>query len=339
MLRIGNPTRVNDKMLSFTYERRFEAHPDYPTLWKIRKDLRELRMARRHSDQWHQKIDRLRSRATELEIRINGDIFREARVIASTLVGSSSHLLDGMKFSTLFIDEAAQALEAASLIPMRRAGRVIFAGDHCQLPPTVKCHEALKQGLGVSLMERVVTNHPECVVLLTLQYRMHEDIMRFPSEWFYNGAMQAAPEVSNRGILDLDIPVEWIDSSELIKEEPEDEAGYDESGNDKPQSHNMTFAEALAGETHGRINKDEALLTLQTLQNYIDKIGKRRIADERIDIAVISPYRAQVRYLRRLIASTPYLRELRKQITVNTVDGFQGRESDIQGNRIRIHNF
>ena len=101
----------------------------------------------------------------------------------------------------------------------------------------------------------------------------------------------------------------------------------------------MTFAEALAGETHGRINKDEALLTLQTLQNYIDKIGKRRIADERIDIAVISPYRAQVRYLRRLIASTPYLRELRKQITVNTVDGFQGRESDIQGNRIRIHNF
>lgn len=329
VLRIGNPTRVNDKMLSFTYERRFEAHPDYPTLWKIRKDIRELRMTRRHSDQWHQKIDRLRSRATELEIRIKGDIFGEARVIASTLVGSSSHLLDGMKFSTLFIDEAAQALEAASLIPMRRAGRVIFAGDHCQLPPTVKCHEALKQGLGVSLMERVVSSHPECVVLLTMQYRMHEDIMRFSSEWFYNGAMQAAPEVRNRGILDLDIPVEWIDSSELIKDEPEDEAGSDESGNIMPSARKMSFAEALAGESHGRINKDEALLTLQTLQNYINKIGKRRIAEERIDIAVISPYRAQVRYLRRLIASTPYFRELRKQITVNTVDGFQGRESDI----------
>lgn len=139
VLRIGNPTRVNDKMLSFTFERRFEAHPDYPQLWAIRKALRELRAKRkRGDDKYHQKVERLKARATELEIRINSELFGEARVIACTLVGSANRLLQGMKFGTLFIDEAAQALEAACWIPIRKASRVIFAGDHCQLPPTVK---------------------------------------------------------------------------------------------------------------------------------------------------------------------------------------------------------
>ncbi|MDE6561501.1 MAG: AAA family ATPase, partial [Muribaculaceae bacterium] len=225
VLRLGNPSRVNDKMLSFTYERRFEAHPDYPDLWGIRKTIRELRSAkRRGSDQWHQKMDRLRSRATELEIRINQDLFNSAHVIASTLVGSASRLLDGMKFSTLFIDEAAQALEAASLIPMRRAGRVVLAGDHCQLPPTVKSYEAMKAGLGKSLMERIVENHPEAVTLLTMQYRMNHEIMRFSNEWFYGGAMTAAPEVRHRGILDFDTPIEWIDPPSLPETSfPEDD--------------------------------------------------------------------------------------------------------------------
>ncbi|MDE6335864.1 MAG: AAA family ATPase, partial [Muribaculaceae bacterium] len=213
VLRIGNPSRVNDKMLGFTYERRFEAHPDYPTLWSIRKAIRELQGNRKNrTEQWHQKMDRLKSRATELEIRINHDLFNSAHVIASTLVGSSSRLLEGMKFSTLFIDEAAQALEAACWIPMRRAGRVILAGDHCQLPPTVKSFEAMKGGLGKSLMERLVENHPEAVTLLIMQYRMNEEIMRFSSDWFYAGAMKAAPEVHYRGILDYDTPIEWIDT-------------------------------------------------------------------------------------------------------------------------------
>ena len=138
VLRIGNPSRVDDKMLSFTYERRFEAHPDYPQLWAIRKAIRQLRQNRKRGDSsWHQKMERLKDRATALEIGINQQLFGEARVIACTLVGSANRLLDGMKFGTLFIDEAAQALEAASWIPIRRAGRVILAGDHCQLPPTV----------------------------------------------------------------------------------------------------------------------------------------------------------------------------------------------------------
>ena len=153
VLRIGNPTRVNDKMLGFTYERRFESHPDYPQLWAIRKAIRELRKNRKKgSENYHQKMDRLKSRAAEIEIRINSELFGEARVIACTLVGSAHRLLEGMKFGTLFIDEAAQALEAACWIPMKRASRVILAGDHCQLPPTVKSIAALRAGLGKTLI-------------------------------------------------------------------------------------------------------------------------------------------------------------------------------------------
>ena len=201
VLRIGNPTRVNDKMLSFTYERRFESHPDYELLWSIRKAIRELRAHRkRGDDKFHQKLERLKERATELEIRINAQLFGEARVIASTLVGSSSRLLEGQKFGTLFIDEAAQALEAACWIPIRRVSRVILAGDHCQLPPTVKSIAALKGGLGKTLMERIVENKPETVTLLKMQYRMNEEIMRFSSDWFYGNQVESAPEVKYRSI-------------------------------------------------------------------------------------------------------------------------------------------
>lgn len=321
VLRLGNPSRVNDKMLSFTYERRFEAHPDYPTLWSIRKNIRELQGARRHAtEQWHQKIDRLRSRTTELEIRINNDIFDNAHVIASTLTGSSSRLLDGKKFSTLFIDEAAQALEAAAWIPMCRAGRVILAGDHCQLPPVVKCYEALKGGLGKSLMERIVENHPEAVTILSVQYRMNEEIMRFSSEWFYDGGIQAAPEVRYRGILDYDTPIEWLDTSKIP---------LDTSDSLLEADKDLAFKETMAGESYGRLNKDEALLTILTLQNYIERIGKQRFLDERIDVGVISPYRAQVHYLRKLMARTSFFKPFRSQISINTVDGFQGQERDV----------
>lgn len=320
VLRIGNPSRVNDKMLSFTYERRFESHPDYPDLWSIRKAIKELQGSRRHNtEQWHQKMDRLKSRATELEIRINNDLFNSAHVVACTLVGSASRLLEGMRFSTVFIDEAAQALEAACWIPLRRAGRLILAGDHCQLPPTVKCHEAMKKGLGISLMERLVENHPEAVTLLTTQYRMNEEIMKFSSDWFYGGKMTAAPEVRFRGILDFDTPIEWLDTSEL-------RLGTDTP--DTPDSE-MAFKEAVSGSSFGRINKDEALLTVLTLQNYIERIGKERFLDERIDVGLISPYRAQVRFLRQLIKRTPFFRPFRNAISVNTVDGFQGQERDV----------
>ena len=319
VLRIGNPSRVNDKMLSFTYERRFEGHPAYTDLWSIRQNIHRLHKEKGRSESWHQKMDRLKSKATELEIRINNDLFGSAHVIASTLVGSSSRLLSGMKFSTLFIDEAAQALEAATWIPIRRAGRVILAGDHCQLPPTVKSYEAMKAGLGKSLMERLVDNHPEAVKLLSIQYRMHHDIMEFSNRWFYNGAMEAAPEVKSRGILDFDTPIKWIDTEEIIKDS--------ENCALSPEPDKI-FYETIT-DNYGKINKDEAVLTLLSLQNYVEKIGISRIIEENIDFGVISPYRAQTVYIRKLIKQTPFFKPIRKLISVNTVDGFQGQERDV----------
>ena len=327
VLRIGNPTRVNDKMLSFTYERRFEAHPDYTLLWSIRKAIRDLRSHRkRGSDSYHQKLERLKERATELEVRINVQLFGEARVIACTLVGSANRLLEGQKFGTLFIDEAAQALEAACWIPIRRVSRVIFAGDHCQLPPTIKSFAALKAGLGKTLMERIVENHPETVTLLKMQYRMNDEIMRFSSDWFYGNQVESAPEVKYRSILDLDIPMTWIDTSEFMNEELKTQSNHDSS---LFTLHSSLFKEEFVGESFGRINKAEAELTLLALEQYFKKIGKARILDERLDVGVISPYRAQVQYLRRLFKKREFFKPYRHLISVNTVDGFQGQERDI----------
>ncbi len=314
VLRLGNPTRVNDKMLSFTYEHRFADHPDYPKLWQVRRTMREMRRKRRESgERFHQKLDRLKELAVELEVRINADIFGQVRVIASTLVGASSKLLDGKKFGTVFIDEAAQALEAACWIPIRRASRVILTGDHCQLPPTVKSLEALKGGLGMTLMERIVKNKPECVSLLQIQYRMNDEIMQFSSDYFYHGLMTSAPEVAHRLIHEGDAPILWFDTSTI-------NLGEDEKSD---------FKEQFIGESFGRVNKGEANLTISLLQIYFQRIGKQRILDDRIDVGIISPYRAQVQYLKRLIKKRAFFKPYRHLITVNTVDGFQGQERDV----------
>lgn len=310
VLRIGNPTRVNDKMLAFTYERRFEAHSDYPELWQIRKIIREMtgrlrKSGREDRERLHNQLTKLRVRATGLEIRIDTELFTEARVIACTLVGAASRVLERKRFSSLFIDEAAQAIEAACWIAISRADRVILAGDHCQLPPTIKCIEAARGGLGRTLLEKVVLHKPETVSLLKIQYRMHEDIMRFPSRWFYHDELEAAPEVKYRGILDFDTPVSWIDTSEL------------------------DLQEKAVAEGTGRLNTGEAELLVRELKNYMERIGIRRILEEHIDFGVISPYRAQVHYLRHLLKKEPFFRPCRRLITVHTVDGFQGQERDV----------
>ena len=337
VLRIGNPTRVNDKMLGFTYERRFESHPDYPQLWAIRKAIRELRKNRKKgSENYHQKMERLKSRAAEIEIRINSELFGEARVIACTLVGSAHRLLEGMKFGTLFIDEAAQALEAACWIPMRRASRVILAGDHCQLPPTVKSIAALRAGLGKTLMERIAENKPEVVTLLKIQYRMNDEIMRFSSDWFYGGKVESAPQIKYRSVLDYDHPITWIDTSNeenqiTIEGEdaPEDSASTSSPASAANQNSDLNFKEQFVGESFGRINKAEAELTLLTLAEYFTKIGKQRVLSESIDVGIISPYRAQVQYLKKLIKKYEFFKPYRRLISVNTVDGFQGQERDV----------
>ena len=321
VLRIGNPSRVNDKMLSFTYERKFESHPDYPELWSIRKMIRQIKENRKHGDNVHQKIARLRDRATEIEMTINAQLFDEARVVACTLVGSANKLLVRHKFSTLFIDEAAQALEPACWIATRRASRVILAGDHQQLPPTIKCYEAMKQGLGKTLMERIVENQPEAVTLLKVQYRMNDDIMKFSSDWFYHGQVESDDSVKHRSVLDFEHPIQWIDGNEMLQqvnEELKDE-----------EKLNIDFTEQFIGENHGRINKAEAELVLSTLNNYINKIGKERFLAERLDVGIISPYKVQTQYLRQQIRKREEFRPFRQVISVNTVDGFQGQERDI----------
>ena len=308
VLRIGNPSRVNDKMLSFTYERRFESHPDYPQLWSIRKAVRELYSQLRKAsnrESVRTKINSLKDRATDLEIRINESLFSEARVIACTLAGSANRVLVGQKYGTVFVDEAAQALEAACWIAIRKADRVILAGDHCQLPPTVKCVEAARQGLGHTLMQAVVKNKPDAVSLLKVQYRMNDAIMRFSSDWFYGGMLQSAPEVRYRSILDFDTPIEWVNTE------------------------GMDCNEEFVGDSYGRINKAEAELSVVQLKNYITKIGRERFLEERIDVGLISPYKAQVQFLRQLLKKDSFFKPYRSAITVNTVDGFQGQERDV----------
>lgn len=315
VLRIGNPSRVTESMLANTYEHRFEAHPDYADLWQVRRSIRQLyaQPKKGRADSFHQKVARLRERADELEMRIRHTLFDQSRVIACTLTGAANQLLTGQHFHTLFIDEAAQALEAACWIALQKADRVIFAGDHQQLPPTIKCPEAMCGGLGRTLMQHIAENKPQVVRLLRMQYRMNEVLMRFSSNWFYNGLLEAAPEVKHRSLLDdIDTPLVWINTDDAIDVENTD------------SNH-----EQYVGNSYGRINKAEAQLTLTTLHRYVERMGRHRLLEERVDFGIISPYRAQVQYLRNLIRHDEVLRPLKKQITVNTVDAFQGQERDV----------
>jgi len=312
VLRVGNPMRVSDNLLAATYERRYEAHPDYTELWAIRKAIRDAvsrlsgnRLSGSERSSLGNHVSKLRNRATELEIRINEELFASSRVIACTLIGTASRVLERMQFSTLFIDEAAQAFEGACWAAIRHADRVIFAGDHKQLPPTIKCKEAEKAGLSRTLMEVVAQSKPTCVELLTVQYRMHRDIMKFSSDWFYHGRLTAAPECAERTIVPIDPPLIWIDTANL---------GYEEEQNPLSQS---------------RLNTNEGILLVETLKLYVNQIGKNRLIDERVDFGIISPYKSQVQLLRRLIKNEKELKQLLPYITVNTVDGFQGQERDV----------
>lgn len=324
VLRIGNPTRVTDKMLQDTYERRFESHPLYDQLWGIRRNIRQIYEHREGSrESRHQKIARLKERAAELEYRINEELFDDARVIACTLTGSAHHLLTGRRFPTLFIDEAAQALEAACWIAIQKADRVVLAGDHRQLPPTIKSPAAMSGGLDKTLMQTICEKQPRCVSMLNVQYRMADDIMQFPNKEFYDGCLYSDPSVKYRGILDWDTPIEWIEA-----EEP-DASDASNSADNIDYSDPITFGESSAPDGISRVNPAEAQLALQTLHDYLERIGRDRILYERLDIGIISPYKGQVHLLRRMMRKDSYWKPFRQLISINTVDGFQGQERDI----------
>ena len=311
VLRVGNPLRMSDEMLDCSYERRYAAHPDYHELWSIRKMLRgDNKVAnaeRRH---------KLQQRETELEIKINADLFEQARVVSCTLIGSAYRIMERRRFSTLFVDEAAQALEPACWAAMLRADRVVMSGDHQQLPPTVKSMAAAKGGLADTMMQKVVALWPRAVSLLTVQYRMNEDIMAFPSRWFYHNRLQAAPEAADRLVSPLDTPLMWLDTSSSPTTSPTGERN------------DVQLAE-LRTRTGSISNSQEARLVIHTLRDYIEMVSPQKIESERVDFGIITPYRGQARLLRRLLKMQHYFRRLKRHITVGTVDGFQGQERDV----------
>lgn len=310
VLRIGNSARISDSVLESTFERRYAAHPSYPQLWSIRKAIRQLQSQKTKGESTHQKIASLRDRGQDLDMRIRQEIMQSARVIACTLTGAGHHLLQGMNFSSIFIDEAGQGLEASCWIGILKAGRVVLAGDHMQLPPTVKSNEALRRGLGKTLMETVAETHPESVTLLGVQYRMAQPIMDFPSRWFYNGQIVAADEVAYNSIIPWDPFLEWKDTS--LEDVAEGEEAMDE-----------------VTDSGSRINRTEAKLAIRTLRNYIEEIGKDRVMNDNINFGIITPYKAQATLIRQVLKSHPYFKQLRRLVTIGTVDGFQGQERDV----------
>jgi ATP-dependent RNA/DNA helicase IGHMBP2 len=317
VIRIGHPARVTEQTLSKTLDARIAAHPSYPELRSLRKKMEQVKaMAVKYKREfgYHEREQRkmlkeearaMKADADMLEFYIVTDLLQKAEVICSTLVGSSHPILRGRKFKTVFIDEAAQSLEAACWIPILKSQRVILAGDHCQLPPTIKSNDAAKQGLAVTLFEKGVANHPEMATMLKVQYRMHEAIMKFPSTYFYKDDLIAHPSVKSELLRPNQAPVEFIDTA------------------------GCGFAEKQDPESLSRFNQEEASLLIWQTEKLVEEIGVEEWLHQNLTMGMITPYRAQVDQLHKLAEASPILEPLNKLITINTVDAFQGQERDV----------
>lgn len=317
VLRIGHPARVTEQALSKTLDAKIAAHSNYPELKSLRKRMEQTKSAAlkfKRNFGYHEKQERrmllqeakiLKADADMLEFYIVNDLLNKSDVICSTLVGASHPVLKGRRYKTAFIDEAAQALEAACWIPIMRTQRVVFAGDHCQLPPTIKSAEAAKAGLATTLFEKGIEKHPDHASLLQVQYRMNENIMTFPSTWFYDGKLVAHESVKLGVLRPYESPFEFIDTAG---------AGYDE-GQDP--------------ETLSRFNEEEAALTVKLVEKLVAEIGEDNWIQEKISLGIITPYRAQVERLQHLVDVSPTLLPVQRLITINTVDAFQGQERDV----------
>ncbi|MEY4930065.1 MAG: hypothetical protein RI909_789, partial [Bacteroidota bacterium] len=316
-LRIGHPARVTEQSLSKTLDARIAAHPHFHELRALRKKMENARaMAHKYKRNfgYHEKEQRralyeeartLKADADVLEFYITNDLLNTSDAICCTLVGSSHPVLRGRKFKTVFIDEAGQALEPACWIPLLKSQRVVFAGDHQQLPPTIKSHEAAVQGLSKTLFEKGIEKFPGHSHMLQVQYRMHEAIMKFSSDYFYKGSLIAHPSVAHELLRPNQSPIDFIDT-----------AG---SG----------FTEEQDKETLSRFNKEEAALLIRLIEQLIDEIGFETWIEQNLTMGIITPYSAQVDQLHRLAEGSAQLEPLHKFISINTVDAFQGQERDI----------
>ncbi|MCU0418442.1 MAG: AAA domain-containing protein [Cyclobacteriaceae bacterium] len=317
VLRIGHPARVTERSLSKTMDARIAQHVHYPELKSLRKRMEQLKgMAGKYKKRFghHEREQRrllyeearlLKADADLLEFHIITELLNQTQAICCTLVGASHPTLRGRKYQTVFIDEAAQALEPACWIAMLRAQRVILAGDHQQLPPTIKSHEAAKQGLATTLFEKGIAKHPSMASMLRVQYRMHEKIMAFSSRQFYDGQLKAHESVAAWRLRPYHAPVEFIDTAGI---------GY---------------AEKQDPETLSRYNEEEAQALIRHVEALVEELSMESWLEEKITMGIITPYRAQVDRLVALAEASPGLEPLHKLITINTVDAFQGQERDV----------
>lgn len=314
VLRIGHPARVTEQSLSKTLDARIAAHEHYKELRNLRKKMEQLRdTAFKYKRKYGyaekeqrrmllQEAKAMKADADVLEFYIVNDLLQNSDVITCTLVGSSHPLLRGKRYKSVFIDEAAQALEPACWIPILRAGRVIFAGDHNQLPPTVKSVEAGKNGLAQTLFEKCIERQPKTAAMLQVQYRMHEDIMRFSSKIFYHNELIAHDSVRTRTLAENCIPFEFIDTA------------------------GCGFTEAQDPETLSRYNDEEGQLLIRQIEKLVSAFGTENWT---FTFGIITPYSAQVERLQKLREASEILAPIQSLINVNTVDAFQGQERDV----------
>jgi ATP-dependent RNA/DNA helicase IGHMBP2 len=319
VVRLGHPSRVSETLLAHTLDVQISSHKDFKQIKELKKRAIEYRnmalkykrnFGREERNQRRIILDesrKLQQEAEAIENYITQDILSRARVFTCTLVGAASYLLKDREFDTVFIDEAAQALEPASWIPITKGKRVIFAGDHCQLPPTVKSQEAAKGGLSVTLFEKCIQRQ-KADVMLDTQYRMNEQIMKFSSTQFYQDKLMAHASVKDQlltGDAAFTAPVEFVDTA------------------------GCGFEEKVEEETSSTLNPEEAQLLFKHFTTLVETIGQQVMIDDKIKIALISPYKAQVNFLKELLVAAELDECFKKQVSINTVDGFQGQEREI----------
>lgn len=315
VLRIGNPAKVSEKLFSLTIDSKMAEHGAMKEIKRLKKKAGEFKdMAHKYKRNFGQAereqrkalFDEARNILKEVERTeqfILDDVIGKARVITATLVGANHYTVRNLRYATVLIDEAGQALEPACWIPILKAPRLVLAGDHCQLPPTIKSEEAARKGLSITLLEKCVTLHPEAVTLLEEQYRMHERIMGYASEVFYDRRLRAHPAVAQHVLFAGEAPLAFVDTAGC---------GFDERQ-----------------EGTGLTNPEEAAFLIRHATKLVAELETRYPGDDFPTMAIISPYRNQVHLLQELVRAAPGLREHADKITVNTIDSFQGQERDI----------
>ena len=314
VLRVGNPARVSERLTALTLDSKMSEHSSMKEIKNLKKQANEYKnMAHKYkrnfgkAEQEQRKAlfseaHKIMKEVGNTEQYIIDDLVAKAQVITATLVGSNHYTVRNRKFHTVVVDEAGQALEPACWIPVLKAKKVIFAGDHCQLSPTVKSDVAARNGLSTTLLEKCVALYPEAVVLLEEQYRMNEKIMGYSSKVFYEDKMRAHASVATRVLMDGEGPVEFIDTAGC---------GFEEKN-----------------EGTSTVNPEEGVFLIKHLTQLVDKVKNNSLLDFP-DIAVISPYKQQVYLLKELLLNSPELQVYKDKISVNTIDSFQGQERDI----------